>query len=357
MPMSSLKVLQLLLLLLFLPVITKAEDKVPPKFYDGLPAEIKKNSHYHIVKQNESLSVIAAHYGYNYAELAQWNDIPPPYSVTVGQQLKLFNEKTTNVPQNIPGTPKQAALLEKSMEQATETARRKKPLPTSADLEINDPVFDATDRAFVKNYVVKKNESLSSIALRFKVLPAQLAAWNDITSLDQVQAGHKLKIFNKKQHLTYLNSSKITEKITGNLRDNSQKTSIISINNKSMLKLYRQWPTEGKIIKKFSQTNGRGIEISGTAGQAIKAIAPGKVVAVSPGIYGHGGFIVIQHDNQYLSSYTNNRRSLVKNGQMVTEGQVIAEMGRVGRKPPSLEFEIRKNGTLVDPMWLLPKKI
>jgi lipoprotein NlpD len=218
--------------------------------------------------------------------------------------------------------------------------------------------LDKEAHPLAENYVVEKNESLSAIALRFKVSPEHLAAWNNITSPDQVYAGQKLKFFKNKQKHSFLKSSKKSAETAEFVRDNPQKTSIISINNKSMLKFYHHLPTEGKIIKNFSQTGGRGIEISGKLGQAVKAVAAGKVVAVSSGIYGHGSFIVIQHNDHHLiSSYAHNRRALVKNGQQVAQGQVIAEMGQVGRKPPSLEFEMRKNGKLVNPMLFLPKKI
>lgn len=328
---SQQKIRAILLLSVFLPVVCKAEGNgAPAKFYDGLQVEAQKISKYYTVKQNESLSAIAARYGYSYIKLAQWNDITAPYNVVAGQRLKLFNDNKNN---------------------DSHTTADNFDNVNSAELEAAD------DSALAESYIVEKKQSLSAIAQRFRVTPEQLAAWNSLTSPDQVYAGQKLKIFKNKQKHSNLKSSKNQSKLSKIVRDTPQKTSIISINNKSMLKFYRHLPTEGKIIKNFSQTGGRGIEIRGKAGQAIKAVAAGKVVAVSRGIYGHGGFIVIQHNGQYLSSYANNRRSLVKNGQQVRQGQVIAEMGQVGRKPPSLEFEMRKNGKLVNPMLFLPKKI
>ena len=58
----------------------------------------------------------------------------------------------------------------------------------------------------------------------------------------------------------------------------------------------------------------------------------------------------------YLSAYANNSKLFVEEGQDVNKGQVIAEMGRVGLKKALLHFEIRKNGTPVDPFNYLPKK-
>lgn len=350
--------IRFLLLLLFFPVICHAEEAdAPPKFYDDLPIAAPKTPKYYIVKANESLAGIAARYGYNYLKLARWNDIPAPYHVVAGQRLKLFNEKTEHHKNSaIPDNSDDAELLDQEPEQAIATTEYKKSAVKKSSRDPK-PTLDQKSSAATESYVVGKNESLSRIALRFNVAVGQLMAWNDITAPNQVYAGQKLKIFKNKQKHSLLKSSKKQPKIAENVRDDAQKTSIISINNKSMLKFYYHWPTTGKVVKNFAQTGGRGIEIKGKAGQAIKATAAGKVVAVSPGIFGHGGFIVIQHHDQFLSSYANNRRSLVKNGQIVAQGQIIAEMGRVGRKPPSLEFEIRNNGKLVDPLRFLPKKI
>ena len=321
-----LKSLCFFLLLLFFSDICQAEDdSAPAKFYDGLPIKMEKNEQPPpTVKPKESLG---------------------------SRFFKIFTSEKTTSEKN--------AEFEKDLpkQEPTISAYRKK---TSAldesfevpDLELNS---DIENDEFV-SHTVGKNETLFSIATRFKVSLTQLAAWNAVSSPKQLYLGKKLKIFKNKQKHSILKTSKKPLESDEILRDNSQKTSIISINNKTMLKFYCHWPSKGKIIKNFSQTGGRGIEISGKAEQAIKATADGKVVAVSSGIYGHGIFIVIQHANRVISSYANNSRALVKTGQAVAEGQVIAEMGRVGRKPPSLEFEIRKNGVLVNPMLCLPKK-
>ncbi len=334
------KISQLFLLLLFIPLICCAEDdSAPAKFYDGLPIQAEKTEKteksvkHHTVKPKQSLAT---------------------------QFLQLFSDKKTPAAKETEPAKADNSDAEKlELERPTRPHRKKNShlndnSAEKPDLKLNSD-SDSEDENF-ETYVVGKNETLYSIALRFKVPFAQLAAWNAITSPNQLYSGQKLKIFKNKQKHSDLKSAKKRSESGENLRENSQKTSIISINNKSMLKFYCHWPTKGKIIKTFSQTGGRGIEISGRAGQAIRAIAEGNVVAVSLGIYGHGGFIVIEHADKILSSYANNSRSLVKNGQAVAQGQMIAEMGRVGRKPPSLEFEIRKNGALVNPMLCLPKK-
>ena len=121
-----------------------------------------------------------------------------------------------------------------------------------------------------------------------------------------------------------------------------------------MLKLAWQWPIRGRLVKSFSQTGNKGIDISGKIGQSIKAAANGKVVYRGHGLIGYGNLLIIKHNYLYLSAYANNRRLLVKEGQDIKKGQVIAEMGLGKGKKAALHFEIRKNGKSVNPLNYLP---
>jgi lipoprotein NlpD len=64
--------------------------------------------------------------------------------------------------------------------------------------------------------------------------------------------------------------------------------------------------------------------------------------------------IIIKHSDTYLSAYGHNRKRLVKEGEHVRAGQLIAEMGSSGAPREELHFEIRKNGKPVDPTDYLP---
>ena len=74
------------------------------------------------------------------------------------------------------------------------------------------------------------------------------------------------------------------------------------------------------------------------------------------GIRGYGKLIVIKHDNNFNSVYAHNREILVKEGQAVTRGQKIAELGDSDADVPKLHFEIRQAGKPVDPGRFLPKQ-
>lgn len=210
-----------------------------------------------------------------------------------------------------------------------------------------------------KYYRVNRGDTLYSIGFRSGYGYQKLAKWNNISAPYKLLVGQKIKLFKPK-----IKPRKIARrpKKIGNLakvRTASQKkikkTSTISYNNKKLLKLYWQWPIKGKILKNFSQSGNKGLDIFGKLGQKIKSAASGKVVYSGDGLKGYGNLLIIKHNYLYLSAYANNSRLLVKEGQMIKKGQVIAEVGRVKGKQTSLHFEIRKNGKPVDPLSYLPK--
>jgi lipoprotein NlpD len=123
-----------------------------------------------------------------------------------------------------------------------------------------------------------------------------------------------------------------------------------------MLELNFGWPIKRRVLKNFSPTRNKGIDIAGKKGQPVKATETGKVVYAGQGLIGFGKLLIIRHNDIYLSAYANNSQLLVSEGQHVEKGQVIAEVGDVGIKRTSLHFQIRKNGKPVNPIKFLPKK-
>jgi len=114
------------------------------------------------------------------------------------------------------------------------------------------------------------------------------------------------------------------------------------------------WPAKGSLLAKFAEPNSKGVDISGKPGDPVVAAAAGQVLYTGTGIRGFGKLIVIRHDNGYSSVYAHNREILVKEGQAVSRGQRIAELGDTDADRPKLHFEIRKAGKPVDPMRYLP---
>jgi lipoprotein NlpD len=71
------------------------------------------------------------------------------------------------------------------------------------------------------------------------------------------------------------------------------------------------------------------------------------------GLRGYGKLVIIKHNKTFLSAYAHNEQILVKEGQSVTKGQQIAEMGSTDTDQVKLHFEIRKLGKPVDPAKFL----
>jgi lipoprotein NlpD len=114
------------------------------------------------------------------------------------------------------------------------------------------------------------------------------------------------------------------------------------------------WPAKGGLLAKFSEPNSKGVDIGGKAGDPVVAAAAGQVLYTGTGIRGFGKLIVIRHENGFSSVYAHNREILVKEGQSVSRGQRIAELGDSDADRPKLHFEIRKSGKPVDPLRYLP---
>ena len=109
------------------------------------------------------------------------------------------------------------------------------------------------------------------------------------------------------------------------------------------------------MITQFSESDNRkGIDIAGKLGQPVMASANGKVVYSGSGLRGYGKLIIIKHNNTFLSAYAHNNKILVKEGQRVSRGQKIAEMGRTDARQVELHFEVRRYGKPVDPAKYLP---
>ena len=116
------------------------------------------------------------------------------------------------------------------------------------------------------------------------------------------------------------------------------------------------WPAQGKVSVADGGSVTKGIDISGSRGQAVKAAAGGKVVYSGSGLRGYGELIIVQHNDTFLSAYAHNEARLVQEGRHVDAGETIARMGNSDTTNVMLHFEIRRNGKAVDPLQYLPNR-
>ncbi len=99
-----------------------------------------------------------------------------------------------------------------------------------------------------------------------------------------------------------------------------------------------------------------GVKIAGRDGDSIHCAEDGRVVYSGSGLIGYGRLIIVKHNDKYLSAYGHNRKLLVGEGDRVTKGQRIAEMGTANDGDALLHFEIRRDGKPVNPLGLLPRR-
>jgi lipoprotein NlpD len=114
------------------------------------------------------------------------------------------------------------------------------------------------------------------------------------------------------------------------------------------------WPARGPILGTFDEAKNKGVNIGGAAGDPVNASADGRVVYSGNGLRGYGNLIIIKHDATFLTAYAHNRSLMVKEGDAVTKGQKIAEMGNSDSDRVMLHFEVRRQGKPVDPLTYLP---
>jgi len=116
------------------------------------------------------------------------------------------------------------------------------------------------------------------------------------------------------------------------------------------------WPVSGTVVSPFGMRWGRlhaGIDIAAPTGTPVVASASGRV-AYAGSMSGYGLIVVIQHAGSIATAYAHNSSLAVAPGQSVSRGQVIASVGCTGHcYGPHVHFEVRVNGTPVDPMGYL----
>jgi murein DD-endopeptidase MepM/ murein hydrolase activator NlpD len=126
------------------------------------------------------------------------------------------------------------------------------------------------------------------------------------------------------------------------------------------------WPVRGDVLSRFGPTGGGqrndGINISGSANQAVQAAARGEVVYAGNQVPGFGNLVLIKHDGGWVTAYAHLAHIDVKMRQTINQGQTIGQVGQTGSvDQPQLHFELRYAPTPtdkarpVDPMLVLPK--
>ena len=108
-------------------------------------------------------------------------------------------------------------------------------------------------------------------------------------------------------------------------------------------------PASGATLARFNGKSNKGLDIAGSAGDPVLAAADGRVVYAGGQLRGYGNMLIVKHNETFITAYAHNQALLVKENDIVRQGQKIAEMGKSEADRVKLHFEIRKDGNAVDP--------
>ena len=263
------------------------------------------------VNKGDTMFLIAYLTGMDVKDLASMNNMKEPYSLSVGQTLKISNCSTKTVTTTVPvKTTAPTAPTAPAEPEVTYT-------PGANGTQIGS---DGTVIGPIKSGVATGGASTPAFTNNTPSRP--------VTTTTQVE--------------TTTNDTPINANVVAPVASN----------------VAWQWPTQGNVIQGFSNSDGgnKGVDISGSRGQAIKAAASGRVVYAGNALRGYGNLIIIKHNDDFLSAYAHNDKILVSDQQEVKAGQEIAKMGSTGTNAVKLHFEIRYKGKSVDPVRYLPRR-
>ncbi|MFN7836303.1 MAG: peptidoglycan DD-metalloendopeptidase family protein [Burkholderiaceae bacterium] len=224
------------------------------------------------------------------------------------------------------------------------------------------------------NYVVRKGDTLVSIALENGANWHDLAKWNRLDNPSALQVGQQLRLANPASAPPP--AAVVPADPTPGLADNAvvevkpitlpgvapgtaspPSSPVNGIAKPNVLRESEQewvWPIAGMVVEKFVEGKNKGIDIAANVGDPVIAVADGKVIYASNSLPGYGNLVIIKHDPVYLTAYAHNKVLTVKQGAAVKKGQKIAEVGKVDGERVKLHFEVRKQGKPVDPLKYLP---
>lgn len=257
------------------------------------------------VGRGDTLYAISKRYDVNLQELIQVNGLRAPYSIKVGQTLRI---------------------------------------PTST------------------YHIVRKGDTLYSISQRYNTTVDALVKANGLSAPYTINVGQKLVLSGTKNVQTAaIRKNATAQKRTTNKTKASSvhktTTSTYTAPKKRTSKF--MWPVQGKVIANFGNLGkGRkndGINISTPKGTAVKAADSGTVAYAGNELKGFGNLILIKHNDGWITAYAHNDRLFVKKGQKVQKGEKISTVGSTGGvSNPQLHFEVRSGKKAVNPRMYLP---
>jgi murein DD-endopeptidase MepM/ murein hydrolase activator NlpD len=307
-----------------------------------------------IVGTSDTLETLAHHYNVSPAAILQANGYKGPRALSPGQQLIIPHP-------TVAAAPAVAAPVSK-------------------------PVIAAAAAPSI--HVVNPGDTLLSIAHRNHVSVAELARANSLEPSAKLKLGMKLTVPGAKsaavapaaQPAAVVAAAQPAAALappatkmaavagdpqqkvrlaqaTGNIEPPAAETPVKAADATGALPTFR-WPVRGKVITAYgAKANGKandGINLAVPEGTPVKAAEDGVVAYSGNELKGYGNLVLIRHANGYVTAYAHASELLVKRGDTIKRGQIIAKSGQSGEVgSPQLHFEIRKGSSPVDPLQFL----
>ena len=305
-----------------------------------------------IVGTSDTLEILARRYNVTPAAILQANGYKGPRALSPGQQLIIPR------PGAVAAAPAPAMSTPAS-----------KPVLASPASSV---------------HVVNHGDTMMGIARRNHISVAELARANGLPPTAQLKIGMKLNVPVKASAVAApvaqpavaqaapLSAPPVT-KLAAVTPDPQQKVRLAQTTNvdeapateapvkaaeaTGALPTFR-WPVRGKVITSYgAKTNGKsndGINLAVPEGTPVKAAEDGVVAYSGNELKGYGNLVLVRHSNGYVTAYAHASELLVKRGDSIKRGQVIAKSGQSGEvSSPQLHFEIRKGSNPVDPLQFL----
>lgn len=286
------------------------------------------------VAAGDTLYSLAQLYGTTVDELIRENNLSAPYTLSVGQKLKVPVEKESMAVQTIT-------------------------VPTRAT---------TTTRVELQEITVAAGDTLYSLSRKYSVPVNDLAVMNNLSAPFTLSVGQKLKVPNLNNAPvrtkvaatndsntvpTVAASGKTKEKISS---DPTQKLPTISARSSSKF----SWPVQGKVLSAYGAKGdglfNDGINIAAARGTSVGAAENGVVAYAGNEVKGMGNLIIIQHSGGWMTVYAHLDSMSVRRGNKVSVGQKIGTVGETGKvDQPQLHFEIRKGTKAYNPASYLKK--
>lgn len=260
--------------------------------------QAREDRNHYTVQKGDTLLGIALDFGQNYRDLVVWNNLSDPDDIKYGQVLRV------SPPAQVAQTAPVAAAPETRPPAAPRKSAPRADKRPYTETAVADAHKGEGSNGRADPRPAERPEPAAPIAAATPAVPA-IAPGATVTATDD-------------ERLSWM------------------------------------WPSDGRIVATFDEGKNKGIDIAGRAGQHVMAAGAGKVMYAGSGIRGYGNLVIVKHSNSLLSAYAHNRSIVVKEGQNVNKGQVIAEMGDSDADSVKLHFEIRQQGKPVDPSKFLP---